>query len=209
MTVRVSDRGDACTAIEKLVPILQNGVATGTDKSVAGFGVVVTPARIFIEDFDTVKIDGPISVRGFTGNGIETGDSEVIDRFPTGVIDLDHRGDSSSAHLAYRTKHAWTIGGLNVDHFSPGLEGEGIEVTEGDRNLVTDDTLKVISRGQFLDGRVVVGVMIVISGDSNLESFTGDADDPFCHIAVAMPRVGQGMQVIVGSRPTTGVDLML
>ena len=82
-------------------------------------------------------------------------------------------------------------------------------MAQWNRDLISDDSLELISCIELGDDVGVVRMNVVIGSDSHLESFAGDADDAFRHVAVAVSRVGQGVKMIVSSGPAFAIDLVL
>jgi len=101
------------------------------------------------------------------------------------------------------------VGLLVGRHLPRRIEREGVHVAVVGRDLVADHGREVARQRELLLERPVVGLVVVVGRDGELDPLAGQRHEAFLHARVAVAAEGERVDVRVGRDPARGVDLVL
>ena len=186
---------DPLTAIEQREPVLeeQHGLGlrrAGVDQ-LHGVEGILRVGSTLAGSGEVVQLDDP--------------EGPLLVGRPAGVIE-NHRQRTLGAHVGDRGDD---IPQVEHGYGVRGVEGEGVEVPDGRRHLVAHHRREVLVEPHALLVGLVVGVVVVVGRDGQLDTFAGQGDHALLDIRVTMAAEGQGVDVGISGNPAARVDLVL
>ena len=209
VAVGVPHRGLAPAPVEEAEPVVQDRVEVRPLHPVVRLQADPAPAGVPVEDLEGVEVEGEARLARGARHRVERLQPEVVELRVARMVHLDHRPEAGRARLeADRPEERVRVGLPVVDRRPGRVEGEGVEVPDLGRDLVPGDGRDRPLRPESAHGRPVVGDVVVVGRDRELDPLAEEGDQPLVQVRVAVPGIGERVEVEVAAHPSRRVDLV-